>query len=155
MPFDAAKLVNSLDFTLEPYGPNGTVPEPSSTDMLDFQRAVGATIQEALAGSKAAGIDPDDPLAAVKMMASSDMKALERQHAAILDAVARLCGARKRNGKWEGGTPTRTQLGALPHRVLQAFLNWLVAELFAAEQERQALADHAPGPVDAPDEESA
>lgn len=132
--FVSAEVVEPLEFDFAPHGPAGVVPEPSTAQMNRFMHDLGEIGAKA---SKATGqdVDTSDPGAVVRVLSDMNEKDLARQDDAMIDAVARLCGGGKVNGKWQGGEPSRAELAALPGRVLHAFTGWLTAELFRPEAE--------------------
>lgn len=133
--FVAAEAVEALEFDLAPYGPAGCVPEPSQDTLQRYLYEIGTTVEKArkASGDDRSKVDKNDPVAVMAELAKMDPKEIAKQNAAVVDALAHLCGAQKINAKWQGGRPTHADLKALPARPLQAFMGWLMGELYNPE----------------------
>lgn len=133
--FVSGEAVKPLDYDFSAHGgPTGVVPEPSSEAMNRFLHDIG-TITQKMLDKRGEGdlVDQSNPASVIAAMAQMDEKEAKAADGAMLDAVARLCGARCVKGRWQGGSPTRAELGALPARVGQAFVGWIMGELFRPE----------------------
>jgi hypothetical protein len=119
--FDAAAAVEPMDWNFEKYGAgSGTVPEPSTKDMKDFQKEFARVMRDATALEL-----PDDEAA---KLSEDEFNALQEQVDEIGDrldiAIATLCKDQ----------PSRDQVSKLPFRVKTAFSKWLM-EQFRPEGE--------------------
>lgn len=112
--FVAAEAVSGLDFKLDPWGPAGVIPEPSTGQIEKLTEALSK-----IAGDT--GADTAD--AALAQVA----KLPEDEQAAMLDGIM---------GAITDITQTvltREQIDALPHRIKNAFLGWLLGSLLLPE----------------------
>lgn len=129
--FNAATAVEALtwDFTAFVPGSKGTIPEPP-TELLDaYMREVRDMAKEvqALKGkvegaqaSKDAGDLTDEEVDAI--LAEMDDISIAKFQMQMAGAIARLTQ----------GQPSEPDIVALPHRVKQAFMQWITGE-FRAE----------------------
>lgn len=119
--FDAGTAVDPMDydFTTVPGGiGKGTVPEPSTREMKEFQQTFAQIMRD---GNK---LEIDDEAAA--KMSDADFKKFQKETDAIgerLDtAISKLCR----------DMPSREEVASLPFRVKTAFSKWLM-EQFSPE----------------------
>jgi hypothetical protein len=127
--FNAATVVEALDYTFEPFVPgcHGTIKEPSDEQIAEFMDAMKALFAE---GSQA-GLkelkrdsqgtpDPEAMLAGLDALSPADTVAMMKKMNAIFAA---LCS----------GKPTAIQIGKLPLRRRAAFFAWLQREVVSPE----------------------
>jgi len=105
--------VEELTYDFTPYAGSGTIPEPSSLQIMAFQKGV-AELFEAL-------LPPDTPKdATVQVMAQVVTEYLTKDMAEVQDkllyVVSAVCSDQ----------PSFDDLNALPFRAQQAFLGWVV-----------------------------
>jgi hypothetical protein len=119
--FDAGSAVEPMDydFTTTPGGKGkGVVPEPSTTEMKNFQTSFARIMRDAGA------LEMSDEEAA--KLSEGEFDALQEQVGEIGDrldaAIAKLCK----------DTPSVDEVSTLPFRVKTAFSKWLM-EQFAPE----------------------
>lgn len=111
MAFKASEKVEPLDYDLEPYGPKGTVPEPSSKEIEKFQRDVfeifkGSGIDIAALQRGEIDLEQVDGL----LKTASDLNVM------LVVAVADITKI-----------PYST-LDELPYRFKTAFVGWVIGE---------------------------
>lgn len=115
MGFKASEAVEELSYDFTPYGPSGTIPEPS-TKQVDAFRAVMFGSLRTLAESLGVEVSDLAPGSGVKVSMDMIDTLMERSTEAetlVVSAVADLTGI-----------PDRT-LNALPYRVKAAFLGYI------------------------------
>lgn len=122
--FDAGQQVERLNYDFstltdpdgKPYSDaKGIIPEPSSGEVQDL-------LEKLIAAGKDAGLDAEDltgtPQQVALALAGADREQLDRMKDALLDAI----------GEFTKGHPTRDEIAALPHRLQDAFIGWLLGE---------------------------
>lgn len=112
--FVVADQVEGLEFKLSPYGPDGTIPEPSVGQVEALQKAMAA-----LAGD-AAPKDAGELLTHVGTLSDDEQQAIVD---GLMAAIADITGA----------VLTLDQLNALPYRVQRSFVGWLLGSLLLPE----------------------
>lgn len=120
--FKAAEAVDALDFDLSPYGPKGTIPEPSREQVDEwFERNLGIDREmgldaDALREEIAEAEDPGD-VAMIYGRALARISESERREAARkrIPVMAALCG----------DALTEEDIRSLPFRHQEAFFGWL------------------------------
>lgn len=130
--FVLADVVEPLHYDLTPYGPVGTVPEPSQK-LIDAWNLENAKINQENRLDIAPDAKPADIAAAIVAAAEKSPEVNQR----AIESYARLCGAvpkqitrnKTKVTVWEGGSPTYDELQALPYRAAAAFYGWLTGEL--------------------------
>jgi hypothetical protein len=119
MGFDAGKAVEPLDFDFTAFGgPEGVIPEPSTGQVDDFFDELKSLAHEAkgmlaMADKKKTGEMSEQD--AVEFLSTLDDDMVQKFRDRMINALDKLCG----------GTPSRTDIEALPYRVLNAFNAWL------------------------------
>lgn len=112
--FRASEALEALEYDFTPHvDAHGIIPEPSSgqvEEMFDQLRGIVADLGLAYSHS------PEENIAA---LANAPEDALSTVNTRMLAALHVVCG----------DTPSRGQLEALPHRLRQAFMGWLFAQL--------------------------
>jgi hypothetical protein len=111
--FDAASAVDPMDWNFDKYGGgSGTVPEPSTDDMKEFQKTFARIMRD----GKALEITDDEAAS----LTEEQFDQLQKDMAAIgerLDvAISSLCK----------NQPSQEQVKLLPFRVKTAFSRWLM-----------------------------
>jgi hypothetical protein len=122
--FDAAEAVESLDYDFRPHvDAHGTVPEPSREELDHFWNGRRRILEDAgVSFTELESFDPLDPQsrrAIIEAFASIPEDKRKAMTPAALDNVARLTK----------GQPTRDELEALPGRLQDAFIGWLMGML--------------------------
>lgn len=117
MAFNAKEKIEPLDYDFDPYTDRkGTIPEPSTDTVTEFIERLATIYAEA-------GLDMDKvrsgqvPAAEIAALTESSKKALDD----MVGAVADLTGI------------AHSDLNALPFRIRQAFVGWIVGE-FSPQQ---------------------
>ncbi|MGH3503718.1 MAG: hypothetical protein ACRDQA_22910 [Nocardioidaceae bacterium] len=117
MGFAAESAVEPMDFDLNPYVElSGTIPEPSSQDIEKYQKSIAKAYKDA-------GVDPSE---------------IESQ-GVPLDRLDEVLGkSAEINKAMIAATATLTaipsnKLKMLPHRILQAFLGWVMGQFLNPE----------------------
>jgi hypothetical protein len=127
--FNAATVVEALDYTFEPYVPgcHGTIKEPSDEQIAEFLDGMKALFAEGsqkglkeLEPDAQGNPDPESLLAGLDALSSSDTLAMMKKMNAVFSA---LCS----------GKPTALQIGKLPLRRRAAFFAWLQREVVSPE----------------------
>lgn len=113
MPFKASEKVEKLDYDFEEFGPKGTIPEPSSKQVEEYQRAITQAL-------KNTGMDPESiATGKIKMDQIDDLlqtvHGLEQE---MVAATADITGI------------AHSVLNALPYRHKAAFMGWIMGEFF-------------------------
>lgn len=139
--FNAGQMVERLEFDFTDFdGPAGVVDEPSSGTVNVFFRTMKNLLKEVKSATKT-GDDvnleelDDDALAEAVGKVNEDEVDAARYQERTLEAVAVLCGAEWVKPDMDsepvltGGSPDFQTLSALPYRVLQAFIQWLIEEI--------------------------
>jgi hypothetical protein len=117
--------VDELTYDFAPYAGSGSIPEPSSTQLADFRRA----LLELLAESQTASEGDSVPLVQqMQTYLAQDMTQMEEK---LLHAVAALCS----------DSPSFDELNALPYRPAQAFLGWVAGTFIRPEASRLATTE--------------
>lgn len=126
MGFDAGSAVEALDYDFTAYvaDARGTIPEPSQPKLERFAdelREIATTggITEIVK----LGEDPSQEQL-VAALADLPEDGIKQVMGAMTDAVVELCD----------GQPSREEIDALPGRVKQAFIGWVVGELMDPTQ---------------------
>lgn len=124
--FDAGTQVEELEWDFTKYnGEHGVIPEPTTAQIKTYfndVREVAKQVQGLrLQAEKAETGDLSDEETA-EILASMEQLDMEKFQGEMKDALAKLCS----------GFPGRAQLDLLPHRILQAFMQW-VTEQFRPE----------------------
>lgn len=130
--FVAATAVEPLGYDFTAFGgPQGTIPEPSSgqvdaymaaiRDMAKEVAALKAKVESAEAEAKASGEEMTSEQID-EILGSMDDITIEKYQGQMADAIHNLTS----------GTPSADEIKALPHRVKQAFMQWITSE-FRAE----------------------
>jgi hypothetical protein len=125
--FDAAEIVpeDDLAFDFTKYdGPEGTIPEPTRElldayweRMRDDAETAGLDRDKILEAERLGGVQtPEGRVAIVEAYASADPEKLKEMPHHRIAAVAELCQ----------GAPSKDQIEALPYRVQEAFVAWLM-----------------------------
>lgn len=148
--FDAGTAVEKLEYDFSAFGGGiGDIQEPTTGQVSYFFKEMKKMIKEVRALTKGAGEADDSEMSDEEMaehIAKMDenAKGAEQYQEQSVELIAELCGA-----KWvdkpnvdqpsegpevihqvlEGGAPSLAELQALPHRHLQAFSTWLIAEI--------------------------
>jgi hypothetical protein len=127
--FNAATVVEALDYTFEPYVPSchGTIKEPSDEQIIAFMEDMKALFAEgSQKGLKETerdargNPDPADLLAGLDALNPADTGAMMKKMNGVFAA---LCS----------GKPTAIQIGKLPLRRRAAFFAWLQSEAISPE----------------------
>lgn len=112
--FDATTAVEALDFNFRPHvDVSGTIPEPSDAQINRFFKDLQALVKQATGSAGAITPTPDQTIAWLSALSADQMQESSRATAAAVD---RLCS----------GTPSAEQILALPFRLQQAFIGWLM-----------------------------
>lgn len=122
--FDAAEAVERLDYDFRPHvEAHGTIPEPSREELDEFWEGRRRILEDAgVSLAELEGFDPLDPQsrrAIIEAFASIPEEKRKAMSPAALDNVAALAK----------GKPTRDELDALPGRLQDAFIGWLMGML--------------------------
>lgn len=137
MPFKAAEAVpaDDLAYDLAPYGPSGTVPEPSRDQLDAYWEANRAIYENAGVDlSKVESVDPQSQEGRAALTeAFADIprdkrKAITPERIA---AMAELCQ----------GHPSAEEIKALPFRHQEAFMGWLMGVFSNPSSSNGALSD--------------
>jgi hypothetical protein len=121
--FEAAGVVEALDFDLRPYvDAHGTIPEPSDRQVAEFMNGMKKVVKEQQ-DHIPAGVDPNDPAQLLQALNDLDPETVIKLMAEMSGVYAKVCS----------GTPTKTQIQGLPIRVRQIFFGWLQSELLNPE----------------------
>lgn len=119
MGFDAGKAVEPLDFDFSAFnGPKGVIAEPTTGQVDDFFGELKALAMEArsmMAGAERVRSGEMSQEDTVEFLSTLDDGMISRFRDRMINAIDKLCG----------GTPSRTDIEALPYRVLNAFNAWL------------------------------
>lgn len=110
--FVASEQVDELTYDFKPHGPEGTIPEPSATQIQDFRQAIAQMFQDMVPE------DMDDEakaVSAVKRVVEFLGKDTSEEQQKILQTVAAVCS----------DNPSFDVLDKLPYRHQQAFIGWL------------------------------
>lgn len=117
MRFAATEAFEPLAYDFAPYGGSGVTPEPSQGLMDALVPRIRAIAQEVgVDPARAAGLSPQE---LAEQVAGSNEDNFARLNEQMLDVFADLCQ----------GHPSREEIEALPFRVQQAFMGWLLREL--------------------------
>ncbi len=125
--FTAEDRVPPLDYDLAPYGPAGTIREPSRLQHNRFLAGLRRAAQ-------AAGVNPARVAGASPARLARELSALtpERREAItgdLLDACEEITA----------GRPSRADLDRLTVPLQQAFVGWLVGEFITRDLAREAV----------------
>ncbi len=125
--FSSEDRVPRLDFNLAPYGPAGTIREPSVVQVNRFLAGLRRAAQSA-------GVDPARVAGASAARLAHELSALtpERREAItadLLDACEEITA----------GRPSRADLDRLTVPLQQAFVGWLVGEFITRDLAREAV----------------
>lgn len=119
MGFKVSEKVEELTYDLTPYGPAGTIPEPTSKQVERFRAVVLGSVRD-LAQELGVDIGGDDARITLDKF---DML-MERSNAIetlVVGAVADLTGIADRD------------LDALPYRIKAAFCGWVTEQFLSPE----------------------
>lgn len=116
--FKASEAVSGLDFDLSPYGGVGVIPEPSTAQVEALGKALAAISDD----------DTQDPNAALKHIAKLSEDEQNKILDGIMGALADITGA----------VLTREQIDALPYRIKNSFIGWLLRSLLLPESSSPA-----------------
>lgn len=123
MGFDASKAIEKLDYDFRPYvNASGTTPEPSSSQMTDFQFAIKAMAEK----TEGVGIKAEDQealLGFVQDMSREDVESMDEE---LIDALTALTT----------GRPSKEDLKELQEksfRHFRAYCGWLMGEIMSPE----------------------
>jgi len=122
--FNAATVIEALDFTFEPYvkGCKGTIAEPNDAMLQQYVtdlKAIGLEVKES-APNVSSDADVSDLLDALDQLDPESVTRLTERMAGI---NAALCG----------GFPSKEQILALPPRQRAMFYAWLQQEVMSPE----------------------
>lgn len=117
MGFVLEDQVEPLDYDLGKYGGKGTIPEPSDADIEKVQKAF-------LSVAKDLGVEVGEKMTPETMARVADKlgddvnETMKAANARVYGAIAELCK----------GKPTLKEIEALPVRVRNAFIGWLMGQ---------------------------
>jgi hypothetical protein len=121
--FDAATVVESLDWTFEPFvAARGVIREPTDEQIAQYLKdvkAIGQEVREKVPDAPD-GSNPADLMAALEDLDLDSVAALTGKMAGI---IAALCS----------GDPSKETILALPPRRRTMFYGWLQAEVMSPE----------------------
>lgn len=119
--FDAMQAVEAMEYDFTAYGGGrGTIPEPSNGQIDRFFKSL-SSIYDKFKGLLPEGstLDSTDPAAIEKAMETLEGLDSEVMNRYMAEAIAEVTS----------GSPNADEIMALPYRVQQAFMGWLVGEL--------------------------
>lgn len=121
--FDAATVVDPLDFTFKPHvNAEGTIREPSDDQIQKFLDAYKELTRE-LRGQIPEDIDPTDIMAMMDAMDNLPPDILVESSTKMAEICSKLCS----------GFPSVEQILALPPRIRNPFYAWLQGEVLNPE----------------------
>jgi hypothetical protein len=121
--FNAASVVDALDFTFEPYvRAHGTIREPNDDQITAFVNAYKALTKEIREGIPK-DIDPTDQLALLEAMEDLDVEVMVSMTQRMAGIMSDLCG----------GFPSREDILAVPPRIRTLFFAWLQEQVMSPE----------------------
>ena len=143
--FIAAEAVEKLEYDFTEFGGGtGVIPEPSTGAVNQFFKDTKKMIREVRALQQTAeslnveGMTEQEVAEQIGKIDEATEGATQMQ-SAMVENIAILCGADRFETKdddgnvieshVEGGSPTFEELNRLPHRVLQAFSQWLMDQI--------------------------
>jgi hypothetical protein len=121
--FDAAAVVEALDWTFEPFvHASGVIKEPNDDQIATYLadlKAIGTEIREKVPDAP----DATDPVGLLAALEDLDLESVGALTGRMAGIYAALCG----------GDPTRETILALPPRRRTMFYGWLQAEVMSPE----------------------
>jgi len=122
--FNAATVVEALDWTFEPFvkKAKGTVKEPTDDQIVKFLSDVKALVAR-LHEKAEADVKSRDPADLVDAIEELDPSVVGEFHQELAGIFAALCS----------GEPTREQILAVPMRIRVVFYGWLRQEVMNPE----------------------
>lgn len=125
--FDASTAVEALDYDFTSVGgEKGTIAEPSPKQVEDALERIRKAATEG--GIDLASLDDDSPGAILRVLADAPEGALTKITQEVSDAAVELCG----------GKPSKEEVDALPYRVQQAFVGWLLGQFSDPQRQNGA-----------------
>lgn len=114
--FKAIEETPTLDYDFAPWGPAGTITEPSHEMINDFRKSMAALIEgiEGLAGQIGDAETKRSAAESIRLMAAFLSHDDSAEHRQILGMLSALTGI------------SNDVLDALPGRIQQAFMAWMV-----------------------------
>lgn len=119
MGFKVSEAVEELTYDLEPYGPKGTISEPTSKQVERFRSVVFGSVRT-LAADLGIDLGSDEQKMNLDMLDPLMEKSAEVE-TLVVDAVADLTGIANQT------------LHALPYRVKAAFCGWITEQFLNPE----------------------
>jgi hypothetical protein len=121
--FNAASVVDALDFTFEPFvSVHGTIKEPNDDQINKFLNDYKALTKE-VRDQIPQDIDASDPAAIMDAMGELDVEVMVSMNQKMAEVMADLCS----------GFPSREQILALPPRHRNIFYVWLQEQVMSPE----------------------
>jgi hypothetical protein len=123
--FDAATVVDPLDYTFEPHvASHGTIPEPTDDQIEAFTGAMQSLMKEVQASTDMPGMTGDEgPEKFLEALDSLDPAKIRAQMDQMADVYALLCS----------GKPTADEIRLLPQRIRNRFFQWISKEVLNPE----------------------
>lgn len=145
MPKFDAESVGDIEYDFTKWGikDKGVVSEPSRAAVNTMMKEVQVAFKEL-----DLAVPDDNPQAIASAMNSiEDEDIFEKMTAALVDSIAKLCGATYEEStvldgesgaevkvkEWSGGSPTHQSLDTLPYRVFMAFFGYIMNEVMSPE----------------------
>jgi hypothetical protein len=122
--FNAATVVEALDWTFEPHvpGAKGVIPEPNDQQIADFLTGIKA-LTEGLQTEMPEAIDPANTAEMMLALDDLDPQLVVRIHDQMAGIYAALCS----------GQPSKELILRLPTRIRILFYGWLQQEVMSPE----------------------
>lgn len=122
--FDAAVVVETLDYKFEPFvKAHGTTPEPTDEMIGQFMADMKTVAGEIADLAGVAVEDASDPIAVLRALDDLDPKVFVGTMDKMSELYGKLCQ----------GKPSAAQLGALPLRARLLYFNWLAEQMLSPE----------------------